>query len=670
MGLLTNPSISQKAKYCRSLIRHSGLICFSLYLLGLGSFLLLPDPNFNSGTYFSENALLPGLVYSELKSETVTLAKTYAAELERERETHRKGIPYAWLLAKMRKIGLDTHTHNFTVNYPLGGGKVFTGKNVYGILRAPRIGSTEAFVVSVPYRAPETVYTDVSAGIPLMLAFGDFARRQKYWAKDIIFLITEQEQLGMQAWLQAYYGSEDNRVLNAGSLNARAGAIQAAINLELQDFDVDHINLKVEGLNGQLPNLDLHNLAQKLSQKNGFSAAYRLSATNQRKPITYQEKLQNMLAMIISQSTGVPTGNHGLFHRYGVEALTLEFVKRQSGQKNYARIGSLLQIVEGISRSLNNLLERFHQSYFFYILVTHDRFVSIGDYMPSLALMAGALLVQSFILYLSLYYSEDSEQATEEQEKLIDEEEDDELEQSASFNYVQVGFLLLLAHSLGALTTVLPFHPAINNYLHAANLSTQFSLFTIMVSISIFTVILPAFVSLNEHNAKILRIALLLELGTALLTVGMLNFSLSLVLSVFIVPMILIMQPRTRFLGKSLSRLLGLVLHPLTIVYLVLLAVTIHLFPELTIRAATNKALTATMDAITYSVVDSMIYGNWLFNLVALIFLPCWTMLWFLMFTNRTGIEQQDRIKWPHKRVGRYDPSEALLAEEQKHSSG
>ncbi len=29
--------------------------------------------------------------------------------------------------------------------------------------------------------------------------------RQYYWAKDIIFLLTEHEQLGMQAWLEAYH---------------------------------------------------------------------------------------------------------------------------------------------------------------------------------------------------------------------------------------------------------------------------------------------------------------------------------------------------------------------------------------------------------------------------------------------------------------------------------
>ncbi|XP_053689750.1 glycosylphosphatidylinositol anchor attachment 1 protein [Sabethes cyaneus] len=628
MGLLTNPSISQKAKYCKALIRHNTLLCFGLYLLGVGYFCLLPDANFNSATYFSENALLPGLVYSEIKPETVALARGYAGELERERENHRKGMPYAWLLAKMRKIGLETHTHNFTLNYPLGGGKVFTGKNVYGILRAPRIGSTESFVISVPYRPPESVHTDVSAGVPLMLAFADFARRQKYWAKDIIFLITEQEQLGMQAWLEAYHGSEDNRILNAGSLDGRAGAIQAAINLEAQSFDIDYINLKLEGLNGQLPNLDLHNLAQKLSQKNGVTAAYRLSDTSKRMTTGYWEKLQNLLSMVFSQSTGVPTGNHGLFHRYGIEALTLECVQKSATSRTSVGVGALLKIVEGISRSLNNLLERFHQSYFFYLLVTHDRFVSIGDYMPSLGLMAGALLIKSFIHYLSLYYSDEEEK---------NGSEDTELNQQPKVNYVQIGSLVLLAHSIGAATTVLPFHSGLNAYLHEANFTTQFSLFVILVSISVLTLILPFFVPLlDSFNSEVLQIVVLLELGTVLLTVGMLNFSLGLILSVVVVPIVLMLQPRKEgFLNRGSSRFFCLLLHPLVVVLLTVFSVTYVLFPELSLYALIEKAVAASMDAITYSLVDSMIYGNWLFNLVALIFLPSWTLLWFLMFATK-----------------------------------
>lgn len=37
------------------------------------------------------------------------------------------------------------------------------------------------------------------------------------------------------------------------------------------------------------------------------------------------------------------------------------------------------RILEGIFRSLNNLLERFHQSFFFYLLPSSDRYISIGN---------------------------------------------------------------------------------------------------------------------------------------------------------------------------------------------------------------------------------------------------------------------------------------------------
>lgn len=76
----------------------------------------------------------------------------------------------------MRQIGLDTYTHNFTLNYPFGGGKVFTGRNVYGILRAPRIGSTESFVITAPYRPPDSLHPAVAHSVPVLLAFANHAR--------------------------------------------------------------------------------------------------------------------------------------------------------------------------------------------------------------------------------------------------------------------------------------------------------------------------------------------------------------------------------------------------------------------------------------------------------------------------------------------------------------
>lgn len=66
-----------------------------------------------------------------------------------------------------------------------------------------------------------------------------------------------------------------------------------------------------------------------------------------------------------------------LFYRFGIEAVTLEgFDNTGNGyEANFYQVG---RVVESIVRSLNNLLERFHQSYFFYLLPSTDRYVSIS----------------------------------------------------------------------------------------------------------------------------------------------------------------------------------------------------------------------------------------------------------------------------------------------------
>lgn len=45
-------------------------------------------------------------------------------------------------------------------------------------------------------------------------------------------------------------------------------------------------------------------------------------------------------------------------------------------------------------RKLNNLLERLHQSYFFYLLPSLSHFVSIGYYMPAFGLLTVILLLR------------------------------------------------------------------------------------------------------------------------------------------------------------------------------------------------------------------------------------------------------------------------------------
>ena len=57
------------------------------------------------------------------------------------------------------------------------------------------------------------------------------------------------------------------------------------------------------------------------------------------------------------------------------------------------------RVIEGIFRSLNNLLEQFHQSFFFYLLPESHRYVSIGMYMPPFGCLLLGPTIMSIVLW-------------------------------------------------------------------------------------------------------------------------------------------------------------------------------------------------------------------------------------------------------------------------------
>ncbi|KAI8432935.1 hypothetical protein MSG28_013837, partial [Choristoneura fumiferana] len=240
MGLLSDPEY-RSVKWVRVLKRIHRPLCFLCYFGALVWFVMLGNKEFNNETYFSENALLPGLVTTEFNGESA--ASKFYEELLDEIQTKymdSEEMPVPWLVAKMSQLNLEVYTHNFTLDYPMGQGQV----------------------------------------------------TQKYWAKDIIFLVTEHEQLGMQAWLEAYHGIRRDsetfyttlggfwepgmpaldigswaslgslgkhlhkKCLNPGKLTGRSGSIQAAINLEFHTPKIIHcsFNSKMLELPSKLSN--------------------------------------------------------------------------------------------------------------------------------------------------------------------------------------------------------------------------------------------------------------------------------------------------------------------------------------------------------------------------------------------------------------------------------
>lgn len=639
MGLLTDPGAGS-GKFTQLLVAYHNKLCVLLYIGGIIWFMILAHEHFNAGTYFSENALLPGLVKGEFDEDAV--AKVYQSELLDEAARYPDGMPFSWLLAKFRQLNLDTYTHNFTLNSPLGLGMKYTGKNVYAILRAPRSASTEALVLSVPYRPPSSVHPGTAPSVAIMLALAKFFRRQKYWSKDVIFLVTEHEQLGVQAWLEAYHKTTCGRsgVLEHGDMMGRGGAIQAAINLELHAEKIGYVDVKIEGLNGQLPNLDLVNLVHRLCSKEGVRHTFKNRENSNYRDI-YKEWLHSfkiLMAMVTTQATGVPNGNHGLFHRFGIEAVTLEgFEKKGRGSPAlYFQIG---RVVEGLFRSLNNLLERFHQSYFFYLLPATDRFISIGMYMPSLGLLCAGLIIKAFALWLKMQEDPTKAEPAEEEEAEEDKREPSHPEEKGSSNHfslVPVGVTVLLTHALGIALLSSP--QMLGSQGLEYGLSTDTSIYVGYLVMTLSMLILPLFACRNVgttvESLTILNIVALLELATLLLCTSMQNFSLALLSAVLYVPPGLWMVPtQSRILG-ALQKVVWLLLHPLCLLTLIVMIYTALSFPDEPILELLERGLIATRQALVYAVVDSYVYANWVFPVATAILLPNWLLFWVVLHSS------------------------------------
>lgn len=142
MGLLTDPTTEENTKKT-FIVKYYGRLCF-LMLCGSITWLgFLAHDNFSAGeilndknilqntyciilffiffsfigTYFSENALLPGLVDGEYSEESE--AQAFLTEIQTEANRFPYSIPDEWLSYKFRQLFLEAYIHNFTLNNPL-----------------------------------------------------------------------------------------------------------------------------------------------------------------------------------------------------------------------------------------------------------------------------------------------------------------------------------------------------------------------------------------------------------------------------------------------------------------------------------------------------------------------------------------------------------------------
>lgn len=174
----------------------------------------------------------------------------------------------------------------------------------------------------------------------------------------------------------------------------KSGALQGAIAIDYAlDHRFDGVHIIYDGTNGQLPNLDLINSIVNIA--GGQMGMQTAIQGMQQHDDSYRDRLKTMLRGMLKQGLGICAGPHSSFIPYHVDAVTVQ--PYGEGWHDEMAMG---RVVEGTFRSLNNLLEHLHQSFFFYLLMQRDRFVSIGTYLPSAMLLAANFTIMAIFLWV------------------------------------------------------------------------------------------------------------------------------------------------------------------------------------------------------------------------------------------------------------------------------
>lgn len=358
-------------------------------LVGVTWLFLLPLNEYSRHTYISENALLPGQVHTYFGGSEHNVFRAYRHEV-----ASLKDVDDVWRIAVLEKIlreaGLKVARQDYAYS---SAGEARNGTNVYAILQGPRADATEAIVLIGAWRNMDNEIN--YSGVALVLSLARYFKRWSLWSKDIIFLISGDSTAGPQAWVDAYHASTPLR--NADPLTLRSGALQGAVAIDYPagpwGHRFDKLHVLYDGVNGQLPNLDLFNTAVSIA-----SGQMGIGTTLQRMwshDDSYADRLRTMLRGMMSQGLGQGNGAHSAFIPYHVDAITL-----QTTGDGWHDEMSLGRTVESLFRSLNNLLEHLHQSFFFYLLMQADRFVSIGTYLPSAMLIAVNFTITAIALWV------------------------------------------------------------------------------------------------------------------------------------------------------------------------------------------------------------------------------------------------------------------------------
>uniref|UniRef100_A0A1I7XC41 Glycosylphosphatidylinositol anchor attachment 1 protein n=1 Tax=Heterorhabditis bacteriophora TaxID=37862 RepID=A0A1I7XC41_HETBA len=307
-----------------------------------------------------------------------------------------------------------------------------------------------------------------------------------------------------------------------------------------------YINIELNYLNGQLPNLDLFNSVVRIAGTGKFalhSLVYNVKDYDKRGRDWH---MLVPLRFIYTQAFVSVEGMHSVLGKYGVQGVSISLPSISSYPMRQST-----RLLEAIARSMNNILERFHQSYFIYILASEESFVSIAYFMPVIGGIIAPLLMFAYRDWALM----------------------------ASF-YIPTSYLLL--HLIGFMIWIIS-SVHFSHYTH--NVEQDIFLFGIVTLIP-WGLLIPVTDSSSNIIAncpypssfRCLRFLLLLECSLLTGVVSLLNFSLAFCFAIIAVPIIIKLTQENDNRLRSIIRIIcGFCCHPFNLYVIFLIYVLPYL---------------------------------------------------------------------------------------------
>jgi glycosylphosphatidylinositol transamidase len=527
-----------RQKLFQFLTRRVYYISTLLFAAGLAWLVALPYDELNIPTRISENALLPGQVQTHFGQSDYKVLNAFRNEIRTWQRTGGDEVRLAGIEGIFHRAGLKTARQAYNVSF---GERRAAGANIYALLEAPRGDATEALVLNAAWMNARGVVNE--GGVTALLALSRYFKRWGLWSKDLLFVIPADTVYGSQAFIDAYHENHDPARVE--SLTLTSGVIQAGVDLAWfgESNRYRDINIRYEGTNGQLANLDLINSAIHIAKhQNGIDARIQNTYNEEE----YENKLLSMLRAMATQAAGLPSGSHSPYIPYKIDTISLEMDGQDDGWHDDSSLG---RVTESIMRSLNNILEHLHASFFFYMLINTHRFVSVGTYLPSAMLIAVAFTLAGLSLYLKSRIPATVPAAaairphgTKENDTTIASDLGDLVSTSAKLIQVQglsddfrPAVLVASLHILGILLwygMLLVQRTFGSATASQAYLSGVFCLEVSLPSIS------SSFRPLKSGQATLASALSLIALGMLLTALATINFSLSLIIGVLCFPLL------------------------------------------------------------------------------------------------------------------------------------